>query len=76
MQRLGTQKKDCWWNESAKSGKDTASLGTLITPAENTKLESSITRVLTQSDEVKLCQPTLHSGCNRERNEDPVVKTS
>ena len=41
--------KDIWWNESAKSGKDTAALETPITPAENAKTESSITGMLTQS---------------------------
>ena len=35
--------KDCWWNVSAKSGKDTASLQTTITPAANATTESSIT---------------------------------
>ena len=44
-------KKDCWWNENAKSGKDTASLETPITPAESTKTEPPITGMLIQSDE-------------------------
>ena len=44
-------KKDCWLNENAKSGKDTASLETPITPAENTKTEPPITGMLIQSDE-------------------------
>ena len=35
--------KDCWWNESNKSGKDTASLETPITTAANTKTEAPIT---------------------------------
>ena len=43
--------KGCWWNESAKSGKDTPSLETPITPAENTKTQTSITGMLMQSDE-------------------------
>ena len=43
--------KDRWWNESAKSGKDTASLETPITPAENTETESSVTGMFIQSDE-------------------------
>ena len=43
--------KECWWNESAKSGKDTASLETPITPAANTTTEPSITGMLIQSDE-------------------------
>ena len=43
--------KDCWWNESVKSGKDTASLETPIMPAENTKTETSITGMLIRSDE-------------------------
>ena len=44
-------KKDWWWNENAKSGKDTASLETPITPAESTKTEPPITGMLIQSDE-------------------------
>ena len=47
----GHMKKDCWWNENAKSGKDTAYLETPITPAENTKTEPPITGMLIQSDE-------------------------
>ena len=43
-------KNDCWWNESAKSGKDTASLATPITPAANTTTELPITGILIQSD--------------------------
>ena len=43
--------KDCWLSESAKSGKDTASLETPITPADNTKTSSSMTGMLIQSDE-------------------------
>ena len=43
--------KDCWWNENAKSGEDTASLETPTTPAENTKTEPPITGMLMQSDE-------------------------
>ena len=31
-------KKDCWWNESAKSGKDTACLETPIASVANTTL--------------------------------------
>ena len=52
----GHAKKACWWNESAKSGKDTASLVTPITPAANTATKPPITGM-------KLCQATLHSGC-------------
>ena len=44
-------KKDCGWTENAKSGGDTASLETPITPAENTKTEPPITGTLIQSDE-------------------------
>ena len=44
-------KKDCWWNESAKSGKDTASLETPMTPVANTTTEPPITGMLIQSDE-------------------------
>ena len=44
-------KKACWWNESAKSGKDTTSLETPITPAANTTTEPPITGMLMQSDE-------------------------
>ena len=47
----GHMKKDCWWNENAKSGEDTASLETSITPAESTKTEPPITGMLIQSDE-------------------------
>ena len=43
-------KKDCWWNENTKSGKDTAPLESPITPAESTKTEPPITGMLTQSD--------------------------
>ena len=46
----GHMKKDCWWNESAKSGKDTASLETPITLAVDTTTEPSITGMLIQSD--------------------------
>ena len=42
---------DRWWNESAKTGKNTASLKAPIAPAENTKTESSIIGMLMQSDE-------------------------
>ena len=35
----GPAKKAGWWNESAKSGKDTASPETPITPASNTATE-------------------------------------
>ena len=47
----GHTKKDCWWNENAESGKDTASLETPITPAENTKTEPPNTGMLIQPDE-------------------------
>ena len=47
----GHMKKECRWNENAKSGKDTASLETPITPAESTKTEPQITGMLIQSDE-------------------------
>ena len=42
----GHMEKDCWWNENAKSGKDTASVETPITPAESTKTEPPITGML------------------------------
>ena len=42
---------DCCWNENAKSGKDTASLETSITPAVSKKTEPPITGMLIQSDE-------------------------
>ena len=38
MERLGTHEEG--WNENAKSAKDSASLETPITPAENTKIQS------------------------------------
>ena len=44
-------KKDFWWYESAKSGKDTASLKTPITPTTNTATEPPITGMLIQSGE-------------------------
>ena len=44
-------KKDCWWNENAKSAKDTASLETPAAPAESAKTEPPITGMLIQSDE-------------------------
>ena len=43
--------KDCWWNESAKSRKDTASAETPITPVANTAAEPSISGMPTPSDE-------------------------
>ena len=43
--------KECWWNESAKSGKDTASLETPTTPAANTATDPSIAWMLIQSGE-------------------------
>ena len=46
----GHMKKDYWWNENAKNGKDTAPLETPITPAEITKTEPPITGMLIQSD--------------------------
>ena len=48
----GHMKKDCWWNESTKSGKDAASLETPTTPAVTvTTTEPPITGMLIQSDE-------------------------
>ena len=44
-------KKDCWWNEIAESGMDTASLETPVTPAESKKTELPITGMLIQPDE-------------------------
>ena len=49
-------KKDCWWNESSKSGKDAASLETPTTPAANNTTEPPITGM-------RLCQLILRSGC-------------
>ena len=46
-------KKDCCWSESAKSGKDTASLETPVTLAVSTTTESPITGMLMQSDDSK-----------------------
>ena len=43
--------KDCWWSESAKSGKDTASLETPVTLAVSTTIESPITGMLMQFDD-------------------------
>ena len=42
-------KKDCWWDETAKSGTDTASLETPITTSANT--EPPISGMLIQSVE-------------------------
>ena len=58
---------DCWWNESAKSGKDTASLETTITPAANTATEPPITGMLPQSDEGEAvpANPWLYSVSKR-----------
>ena len=66
----GHAMKDCWWNEGAKSEKDTASLETPTTPAENTKTQPSITWMLIQSDEsefvpANLCTVVLF--CNETR---------
>ena len=65
----GHMKKDCWWNESAQSGKDTASLETPITPVANTTTEPPITGLLIQSDEggAVLADPTqwLYSATKR-----------
>ena len=36
-------KKDCWWNEKAKGGKNTASLDNPDTPAADATTEPSIT---------------------------------
>ena len=47
----GHAKKACWWNESAKSGKDAAPLEMPMTPAANTTTETSITGMLIQSGE-------------------------
>ena len=44
-------KKDCWWNENAESGKDSASLENPDTLAADEKTEPSITGMLIQSDE-------------------------
>ena len=44
-------KKDCWWNESARSGKDTASPDNPITPVVNTTTEPPTTGMLLQSDD-------------------------
>ena len=69
--------KDCWWNERAESGKDTASPETPITPAENTKTETSITGILTQSEEgdtvpANLAQ-WLYSVTKREKSREEFL---
>ena len=43
----GYMQKDCCWNESAKSGKDTASLENPITPVVDTTTEPPITEMST-----------------------------
>ena len=69
--------KDCWWNESAKSGKGTASLETPITPAENTKTEALITGMLIQSDEGEAVQANpaqwLYSETKRENSREELL---
>ena len=52
-------KKGCWWNESAKSGKDTPSLETPIRPAAKTSTEPPISGMLTLAMRVRLCRLTL-----------------
>ena len=47
----GHMKKDCWRNESAKGGKETASLEAPSTPAADTTTEPSNTGMFIQSDE-------------------------
>ena len=67
-------KKDCWWNESAKSGKDTASLETPITPFASTTTAPPITGMLIQSDDCRTvpADPTqwLHSVTKREHSDN------
>ena len=57
----GHMKRDCWWNESAKRRKDTASLESPVAPAADTTTEPSITGMLIQSDESEATpvDPTL-----------------
>ena len=52
----GHMKKDCWWDENAKSAKDTASPAT---PAESTKTDTPITGMLMQSDTRRPCTVDL-----------------
>ena len=67
-------KKDCLWNESAKSGKDTTSLETPITPAANTTTEPPITGMLMQSNEGEVvAADPAHSG--NENPEDFLIES-
>ena len=70
-------KKDYWWNESAKSGKDTAPLETPITPAANTTTGPPIAVMLKQSNELAgvPADPTqwLHSVTTREPSREDFL---
>ena len=52
-----TRRKIAGYNESAKSGMDTASLETFVTPVANTTTKPPLTGMLMQFDGVTLCQP-------------------
>ena len=73
-------KKDCWWDDSAKSGKDTASLETPVTPAANTTPEPPVTGVWMQSDEGEAlpADPTqwLYSVTKREPSRNDFLVDS
>ena len=72
-------KKDCWWNESARSGKDTAFLETPITPAANTTTEPPITGMWTRFDEEAVPGPAqwLYSVTKREpRHNDFLIDSA
>ena len=57
-------KKDCWWNESARSGKDTAFLETPMTPAANTTAEPPITGMWRRFDEEAVLDPPRFCSCD------------
>ena len=70
-------RKDCWRNESAKSGKDTASLETPMTPAANTTTEPLTSGMLIQFEEGQVV-PTdpaqwLHSVTKREPSREDFL---
>ena len=62
----GQMKKDFWWYESAKSGKDTAFPETHSHAATNTATEPPITGMLIQSDEGEARASRPHTvACTR-----------
>ena len=55
-------KTDCWWNESAKGGKDTASLEAPVTPAvADATIEPSINEMFHFLLQSKLTRLLVHT---------------